>query len=330
MLLLALIAWKGYKNIDTVSQVQSTEGKMLKALAVGGALASLLVSAAYAHEPHHAKASPDELVYSAIVEVGAGYLWTSTEDGASDSIDDRDFPVIEGAARANIPLASNFSIQFDLDGMVGINERDDSGDDYLQNFFFGGFHVTWRDPSTAAAGILFSYGESNGGDDEEAQVFFFGGEAQGYFDNLTLYGQAGYMVADDASNTDVITDAFWLRGVGRYFLSPNQRLQAEFAYINGEENQGAGADDIDGWAWAGRYDQAINDGPLTIFVSYRGSYIREDESTDDTLTDHTVLVGIALRLGAENLRDEDRRGATLDTPAWAMGRWTGWTLDVVD
>ena len=311
---------------------------MLKTLAVGGALASLLVSAAYAHEPHHAKASPDELakaspnelVYSAIVEVGAGYLWTSTEDGASDDIDDEDFPVIEGAARANIPLASNFSIQLDLDGMLGIQERGrPGGEDYLQNYFFASGHLTWRDPSTAAAGVLFSYGESNGGDDEEAQVWFVGAEAQGYFDNLTLYGQAGYMVADDETEDDVITDAFWLRAVGRYFLGPNQRLQAEFAYINGEENDSS-PDDIDGWAWGGRYDQAINDGPLSFFVSYRGSYIRKDESTDDTLTDHTVLVGIALRLGAENLRDEDRRGATLDTPAWAIGRWTGWTLAVVD
>ncbi len=305
---------------------------MLKALPVGGALATLLastalVSTAYAYELPQAGAN--EPVYSAIVEVGVGFLGTSTEDGASNEIEDDSFPVIEGAARANMPLASNVSIQFDLDGMLGLNERDeDDGDDYLQNFFFASWHLTWRDPSRAAAGVLLSYGESNGGEDEEAQVFFFGGEAQGYFDNLTLYGQAGYMIADDENENDVITDAFWLRGVGRYFLSPNQRLQAEFAYVNGEENE-SNADDINGWAWGARFDQGIRNGPLTFFVSYRGSFI-DNDGTGDNLTDHTALVGIALQLGAKDLRDEDRRGATLDTPAWAMGRWQGWLLDTVD
>ena len=51
---------------------------------------------------------------------------------------------------------------------------------------------------------------------------------------------------------------------------------------------------------------------------------------DDGLTDHTVLVGISLRLGAPNMKAEDRRGATLDTPSWAIGRAAGWTLDVID
>ena len=303
------------------------------AAAVGGALASLLVSAAlvstaYAYELP--QAGPNEPVYSAIVEVGVGFLGTSADLKEEDSIDDESFPVIEGAARANIPLAANVSIQLDLDGFLGINERDeDDGDDYLQNFFFASWHLTWRDPSRAAAGVLLSYGESNGAENEEAQVFFFGGEAQGYFDNLTLYGQAGYMVADDENENDVITDAFWLRGVGRYFFGPNQRLQGEFAYINGEEND-SGADTEVGWAWGARFDQGIRNGPLTFFVSYRGSHIDNDDSSAGSLTDHTALVGLALQLGAKDLKDEDRRGATLDTPAWAMGRWTGWLLEVVD
>ena len=306
--------------------------KALKALAVGAALAPFLVGSAYAHEPHHT-AEDGSLVYSAIVELGGGWLATSdVEDDADREISDGDFGVVEGAARASIPLASNASIQFDLDGMLGINERDEgeeSGDEYLQNFFFASLHLTLRDSSTGALGILGSYGESNGGDDDEAQVLFGGLEAQAYLGPYTLYAQGGYMAADDETEGDVITDAYWARLAGRAFLfDDNARLQVEVAYISGDEN----ADDhtINGWAYGGRFDHAPGGGPVSYFIGYRGSYIENHDSSNDRLRDHTGLIGVALRLGAENLRDEDRRGATLDTPAWAMGRWTGWTLDVVD
>ncbi len=148
-------------------------------------------------------------------------------------------------------------------------------------------------------------------------------------DSGTLYGQLGYMQADDEDETDVITDAFWARVVGRYFPTEKSRLQAELLSINGEENDSS-ADDIDGWGWGLRYDRAIKDGPVSWFASYKGTYIDSDDGDDGDLTDHTAFVGIKLALGARNMKDEDRRGATLDTPAWAMGRWTGWTLGVVD
>ena len=307
--------------------------KALKALAVGAALAPFLVGSAYAHDPHHT-AENGFLVYSAIVELGGGYLWTSNvEQDADDTIEDRDFPVVEGAARASIPLASHLSFQFDLDGMLGINRREPASgddDDNLQNFFFASAHLTLRGSSIGALGILGSYGESSGGADEEAQVWFAGVEAQGYLGPVTLYAQGGYMSGDDGDEGDVIDKAYWGRGVARVFLGQNARLQAEGAYITGEENSDSDEDEIQGWAGGLRFDHAPGGGPVSYFLGYRGSYIESDDTEAGQLADHTGLVGLALRLGAESLRDEDRRGATLDTPAWAMGRWTGWTLTVID
>ena len=307
--------------------------KALKAQAVGAALAPFLVGSAYAHEPHHA-AGDGFLVYSAIVELGGGWLLTSDVEDPSE-IDDPDFGVVAGAARASIPLGSHFSFQFDLDGMLGLNERDEGdGDDYLQNFYFASGHLTLRSSSIGALGILGSYGESNGAEVEEAQVWFAGLEAQGYLGPVTLYAQGGYMQADDENENNVITDAYWGRVAGRVFFTPNSRLQVEGAYINGEENkpvEGPGdSQTIHGWAYGGRFDHAPGGSPLGYYLAYRGSYIENHGPDYDSLRDHTGLIGIALRLGAENLRDEDRRGATLDTPAWAMGRWTAWSVNAVD
>ena len=49
--------------------------KALKTLAVGAALAPFLVGSADAHDPHHT-AGDGFLVYSAIVELGVGGLFT--------------------------------------------------------------------------------------------------------------------------------------------------------------------------------------------------------------------------------------------------------------
>ena len=293
---------------------------------MGAALAPFLVGSADAHDPHHT-AGDGFLVYSAIVEVGGGWL-TTTDVEDPGELDDPDFGVVEGAARASIPLGSNVSFQFDLDGMHGITAREESGDDALQGFFFTSAHLTLRGSSIGALGILGSYGQAYGGDD--AQVWFGGLEVQGYLGPVTLYAQGGYMQADDQSEGDVITDGYWGRVAARIFFTPNSRLQAEGAYIAGEENDGSPHDRISGVAYGGRFDHAPGGGPLGYYLAYRGSYIENHDSDNDSLRDHTGLIGIALRLGAESLRDEDRRGATLDTPAWAMGRWTGWSIDVLD
>jgi hypothetical protein len=303
--------------------------KALKALAVGAALAPFLVGSADAHDPHHT-AGDGGLVYSAIVELGGGWLLTSNlQSDADNRIDDSDFGVVEGAARASIPLGSNASFQFDLDGMHGITAREQSGDDALQGFFFTSAHLTLRGSSIGALGILGSYGQAYGGDSDNAQVWFGGGEAQLYLGPVTLYAQGGYMQADDGSEGDVITNAYWARAAARVFFTPNARLQLEAAYTEGEENDDFDEDVIRGYAAGLRFDHAPGGGPVSYFIGYQGSFI-ENEDNDAQLADHTGLVGIGLRLGAENLRDEDRRGATLDTPAWAMGRWTGWSIDVLD
>ena len=63
---------------------------------------------------------------------------------------------------------------------------------------------------------------------------FVGGEAQFYIDNLTLYGQGGYVefVPDDVF-TSGLDDGFFARGVVRYFPTSDSRLQLEGTYSNG-------------------------------------------------------------------------------------------------
>ena len=58
------------------------------------------------------------------------------------------------------------------------------------------------------------------------------------------------------------------------------------------------------------------------FGAYRGAYF--DTTTEgEQLTEHIAVVGIRYLFGAESLKANDRRGATLDQPSLPM-RATNW------
>ena len=44
-------------------------------------------------------------------------------------------------------------------------------------------------------------------------------------------------------------------------------------------------------------------------------------------TEHRFLVGATFHFGVDDLKTQDRRGATLDTPD--VGRWTGSTIRII-
>ena len=279
------------------------------------------------------------LLYSGAVELGFGGTWADCEepdggDCGSSDLDDENYPFIEGSGRANVPLADNFSLQIDAEGWATFTSRSD-GEDNLHDSFSGALHATWRDPSNGAAGVFGQFGSSTGGRNDNAVFWLIGAEGQIYLGDFTLYGQAGYFDADDESTDDVMQDAVFVRGVARWFPDVNTRVQGEFAFASGDENQGPGDSpgaDLDAYSWGVRADRIISGYPISLFVSYGGTHVTEDEndgeSSEDEYTEHRIMAGVTFHFGVDDLKTQDRRGVTLDTPD--LGRWTGITTEIID
>ena len=111
------------------------------------------------------------------------------------------------------------------------------------------------------------------------------------------------------------------------FLDENAMLEGEVSYADGKEND-SDPSDYTAWSWGVRYEKAFTDHPIAWFLEYHGMQIEESNGGDDELMEHTFLVGLRMYFGAGSLMENDRRGATFDTPD--VGRWTGWTVEVVD
>ena len=255
---------------------------------------------------------------------------TSADAHDSNDLDDETYPLIEGAARVNIPTSSEWALQLDIDGLATFTDRSD-GEDNLQTGFTAGAHFAYRESDQSALGFFGAIGSSNGGDDENANFLLGGIEGQLHANNTTLYGQFGYFNADDETENDVITDAWIFRGVGRYFHTPDQRFQAELTYAAGEENDSTETD-IDAWGWGVRYDQRFSGSPLGWAIGYNGMQIEDsDTGGSDEVTEHTAFIAITFLFGhgtTPTLQDNNYRGATWDLPD--VARMTAYTIAVVD
>jgi len=275
--------------------------------------------------------APPGIIYSAVIDAAGGFEVADGEDVDGD-LDDDNYPLIEGDARVNVPISHDISVQVDLGGFSTFTDREE-GDDQLQTYYYTGAHLAYRDPTRYALGAFGLVGSSNGGEEENATIGLFGLEAQKYWDNITLYGQGGVFYADDEDEDDVMTNAWFVRGVVRKFIDPNSYVAADLSYAEGEENDGPGGgnvDDLSAVSWGLKYERMKTDMPIAWFVEYKGNHIAEDQpgSGDDELTTHAGMVGLRFQFGATSAIENDRRGATFDMPD--VGRWTGWTMEVVD
>ncbi len=265
---------------------------------------------------------------SGYVEKWTGYSFVSGAENTADP--DRDGYFASGTSgRLSLPLGSNLSMQMDAGIEYTENSFKPNNDDVFQHSGYVGAHLAYRDPNSFALGAFGSFGTGHA-DETRNDFYALGGEAQIYLNDITLYVQAGYLdgeAADQAGrHTDAFHDAIFARGVARWFLTPNSRLQGEFAYASGHQDTG-NAFDMDIIEWGVRYDTMIAGLPLVgdtnVFVGYRGAHFENDDDlggTDDgRYTDHTIMVGATYAFGGSTMQEFDRVGATFDLPNF--GRW---------
>jgi hypothetical protein len=276
--------------------------------------------------------APPGIIYSAVIDAAAGAEWASGENDDSFELEDENYAFTEGDARVSVPLRDDISVQFDVGGLSTFTDRE-NGENQLQTYFYTGAHLTYRDPARYALGAFGLVGSSNGGENENATIGLFGLEAQKYWDNITFYGQGGVFYADDEDEGDVMTDAWFVRGVVRKFFDPLSYIEADLSYAQGEENEGSSGDvdTYDVLSWGLKYERMKADMPIAWFVEYKGFHGQEEldgGGSEDEVTTHAALVGLRFHFGGTSAIENDRRGATFDMPD--VGRWTGWTMEVLD
>ncbi len=214
-----------------------------------------------------------------------------------DNNDDT-FRVGGGVARVNIPFAERWNVQ--LDGTYdrvwdSFNHIDGVG---------GAIHAYYRDPDAYAAG-LFATAKDFGGNIDGVHEYTVGPEAQVYFGNITLYGQAYYGKDHVGDFTDDL-DEWGARGIVRYFVRKNLRLDAELAY-NVTDSGSVNFDTVGAAVQAMyRFDST----PWSVFGRYEFDRTTIESNHSDS---NKFLVGIRASFGSDLLFDEDRNGATMDT-----------------
>lgn len=118
-------------------------------------------------------------------------------------------------------------------------------------------------------------------------------------------------------------------------MDADTRVQLEGGYAGIDRTRGRGAGqgtgpcDIDIYTWGARFDTRFAlpiVGDSNIFLGYRGT-LRDDcyqFGGGQDLTDHTIMVGFNYQFGGTSMLDNDRRGATLDTPDFVNMLTCGW------
>jgi hypothetical protein len=290
----------------------------LAALALGAALA-LPAAANAAGKPSVAN---DQT--SGVGEVWLGFNFLS--DSTATPTDDDSYLGLGGDLRLNIPAGGSMSIQLDLASETGF--ADNSNDNYTGSVL-GGAHVSFRDPAEWLLGGFVGVGNGFNADDDSVTAWLIGGEGQYYCTDWTFYAQLGYL---DGSSVgpgidEAFGDAWFLRGIARFFLDSNAKLEGELSYADGEHD--GDGDDMDVLGWGLRYDRAINSMDAAVFVAYEGNHYSSDEpGSPDDLTEHVIKLGVSLAFGIEGQKYIDRHGATLDLPM--VTRWSTYGDDVLD
>lgn len=258
---------------------------------------------------------------SGYVEVYGG--WARTEFNSVFGPSERETGfALGGAGRGNYWLNPNMSIQLDAQAegtSYRVNVGPTSIDASNHSYLIAG-HMNWRNSQSGLLGVFVGAGDAGGGIGAAQRHVVFGGEGQIYWNQFTLYVQGGY-------NTTVgnslfgSPSAWFVRGTGRYFLTPNTVLEGTVLYANGEVEAGQALMgmpkiNFDTLLWEAKLEHRFATTPFAAYVKYRGSETEYDNNLFFAANlknkDHRVLAGLKLFMGQDTLLANDRRGATLD------------------
>jgi hypothetical protein len=267
------------------------------------------------------------LIVSGVVDKWAGVQFID------DGLDDDTVFANGGEGRLSLPLGSSLSAQMDAKYEYNSNalEAPVNNDVFGPRYNFqGAFHLSHRDPGSYLFGGLAGVGRANFGG-INLDYSFFGGEAQFYMNDITFYLQGGYIDYDRRngfSPTD-LDDGFFARGVMRWFVTSNSRLQLEGTYTDVDYGTVGG---MEAFSVGARYDFNVAlpiAGETPLFLAYRGTF-RDNcygEISGANIDDHVFMIGTSYSFSGDMLT-VDRQGATLDTPNFNHGCFSQFTSNI--
>jgi hypothetical protein len=270
-------------------------------IVVFGALAAAAVAPAQAADPIIYVEEPvvveQRSPLSGHIEAYLGGLYIS------QGITDDTLFVYGGAGRLNWAVNDRWNVQGDV--FYDRINNDNGGGDI--SGLGGALHAYWRNPDSFALGVWGSYtGFDAGISSSDVNQYRVGPEFQIYAGNWTIYGQGYFGELDLGTGTEA--DLWGARGVVRYFAHENLRFDGEVGYhtleVTGQE--------IDTLTLALQGNYRFTGTPLTVFGRYQYDRLSSNASIEADL--HKFIVGVRGSFGSDSLLDEDRHGATMDTP----------------
>ena len=283
---------------------------------------------------------------SGYLEIEAGYAWMNNREADDISSDDSNSRkwLINGAGRVNVWLGSTVTTQFDVWGGADTFAKQSNGGSSnpignVANVNVGA-HLSHRTPGYLV-GLFGAVGGigTNGTFSPSAAGYTHatvGGEAQAYLGMLTLYAQVGYQFsispADFAFATSGRDDytAWFIRGVARYYVNPNLRLEAWAMYAAGKGGEDFLATAVflgdqfkmTHTAWGVGIEKKLENSPFAFFARYEGSWTKfSGDNPPPSSFDsgywfrtiaHTAKAGFRVYLNEDTLFFNDRMGTTLD------------------
>ena len=255
---------------------------------------------------------PDRLIFGSVSNYTLGHReLDSNDEGNGQTLE------LAGASALNIPIWKGFALQLDSmsEYYFGLN---DSADVKRTNAL--GMHLSYRDPGKGLIGVFGGYAWSkirDGHGPDEYDMALVGAEAQAYLGNLTLYAQAGVGNQTKGDNAVGFNDGWFVRGVARYFLAPNTKLEAEISYAEADPYADGGlTGKFTGWGVSIDHKLFnVMNFPVYGTVAYRGA---EYDVGSQSATEQVFKAGIKVLWGAADLKHNDRYGATLDLPTLPM------------
>ncbi|MAS07899.1 MAG: hypothetical protein CL534_24870 [Ahrensia sp.] len=169
----------------------------------------------------------------------------------------------------------------------------------------GAVHIFKRDPSAYAVGGFAAYDWLSIDDvDGDLSSYRLGPEFQIYNGNITYYGQAfwgQYLVDGDSVGT------WGARGEVRYFHTENLRFEGELGFTQISD----GGDDASIFTAGLEAEKRFDGTPFSVWGRYQYDHVSVD---GDSVGGHTFLAGFRAAFGTGSLFDEDRNGASMETP----------------
>jgi len=285
---------------------------------LGKTCAGAVAFFALASVAHAADLQPVLKAPAAVDQQATGYVevytgWAKTTfDFFNDGSERFNGWALGGAGRGNYWISRDMSVQVDAQAEGTSYDNPGSSGNFSTHSYLAGGHLSWRNPQQSLFGVFGGIGDAGGGFGPSQRYGLIGAEAQWYWHQFTLYGQVGYDTTL-SNNGFSDTNAWFIRGTGRYFINPNFMLEGTVMYANGDIDFNFGPSvGFETWTWQAKAEYRLPTAPFSVYAKYQGSETSYDRFFIDKVTDHRVLLGLKLHMGDRTLQQTDRAGATLD------------------